>query len=402
MRMLFYGINYAPELTGIGKYTAEMATYYAQKHSVEVITAYPYYPAWKIQKPYKNNFWKTEKLNNVRVMRCPLYIPAKVTGMSRMVHEFSFLLSSMIFWLKVLFKKYDVVFTPYPPLVIGFWPFLYKVFHPKTQWVFHIQDLQVDAAKDLGMIKNARLLNVLISIEKFWLKKADVVTSISEGMKNKILNKGVSIKKYVMLPNWCDVSEVVVLTKNESMRSELDISLNEKVVLYSGNIGEKQGIEQLIDAALYLPEVLFVIAGEGANKTTLMQYAQNKGANNCLFIGLQPYAKLSAFIASADVHLVLQKKSAADLVLPSKLMTLMSAGALTVVTADEGTTLYQICSENKIALICPSEDTVKLVTTLKEALAQDHSNIKHNARAFAVQKLDKKSILDLFLEELNG
>jgi colanic acid biosynthesis glycosyl transferase WcaI len=402
MKMLFYGINYAPELTGIGKYTAEMAEYYAKDNKVDVITSFPYYPAWKVQAPYKNIFWKVEKNRNVRIMRCPMYIPKKVTGSKRMVHEFTFLMSSIVFWIKQLFTSYDVVFTPYPPLIIGLYPFLYKIVHPKTKWVFHIQDLQVDAAKDLGMIKNERLLNVLVRIEKFWIRKADVVSSISEGMKRKILNKGVDIKKYLMLPNWCDVNEIQVLSKNESLRKELGLTETEKVILYSGNIGEKQGVEQLIDVSIHLPTATVLIAGEGANKNSLIQYAKNKGAKNCRFIGLQPYEKLAAFIATADVHIVLQKKSAADLVLPSKLMTLMSAGALTVVTADEGSSLHTLCSENNIALICPSEDTEKLISTIRIALENDYSSIKKNARRFAEEKLDKKAILDRFLSELQA
>ena len=405
MRILIYGINYSPDLTGIGKYTGEMGAWLVkQSHEVDVITAMPYYPQWKKHPDYAGKLWFTENINGAKVKRCPLYVPRNVKGSTRMVHEFSFFLSSFVYWFTALFKSYDLIFTPYPPLIIGFWPTLYKIFHPKAKWIFHIQDLQVDAARELDLIRSKKLLSTLAKFEAYWLKKADFVSSISEGMKNRILAKGVSESRYIMLPNWAETFFIRPLPKKESMKAEIGICADKKVVLYSGNVGEKQGVDLIIDAAAalkHLPDVLFVIAGEGASKDRLIRYAEEKGGTNILFLSLQPYDKLAAFLAIADIHLVVQKKTAADLVLPSKFMSILSAGGVALVTADSDTTLHNMIDANGIAHLCEPENLDVFVDTLKRILSRDNSDIASRARTYAEKNLSIDAILGEFTRKIS-
>lgn len=405
MNILVYGINYTPELTGIGKYTGEMGAWLAKKsNKVDVITAMPYYPEWSKKESYKGKWWFKETVAGASVYRCPLYVPKKVTGASRMVHEFSFLLSTSFYWIAFLFKKYDIIFTPYPPLIIGFWPWLYKVFHPKATWVFHIQDLQVDAARELGLIKNKKALAVLEKTELFWLKKCDVVSSISEGMRDRILSKGVDPAKYMMLANWAETDIIKPLSIAESIRTELGIPLDSKVILYSGNLGEKQGVELLIDVAAEFktqPHILFVIAGEGASKIRLMDYAAARNVSNVLFLPLQAYNKLAQFLACADIHMVIQKKSAADLVLPSKFMSILSAGGVALVTAEPETSLYKMISNHSLAHICEAENKMALYDGIQTILQNDQTDVKNRARTFAEKHLSIDAILDAFIQKFN-
>ena len=126
MKILIYGINYAPELTGIGKYTGEMAAFLAGAgDDVEVITAPPYYPQWKIQEGYDRGFY-TERIEGVTVHRCPLYVPNEVTGLRRILHEFSFVLSSMRYWIPRYFRSYDRIICVSPPFHLGFPALVHK------------------------------------------------------------------------------------------------------------------------------------------------------------------------------------------------------------------------------------------------------------------------------------
>ena len=404
-KILIYGINYTPDLTGIGKYTGEMGAWMAQQgHEVEVITAMPYYPQWQIAPSYKGKLWHTENIAGVKVKRCPLYVPAEITGVSRMIHEFSFFLSSSVFWIAALFKKYDSIITPYPPLIIGIWPCIYKYIHPKVRWVFHIQDLQVDAARELNLIKNNRLLNALSRIELFWLRKADNISSISDGMKKRILAKGISEDKYIMLPNWADTEHIQPLPTELSMRGELGISADTRVILYSGNLGEKQGVDMIVDAACILKDrrdILFLIAGEGASKDRLIKYTDEKGVNeNIRFLSLQPYNTLASFLAVADLHLVLQKKSAADLVLPSKLISILSSGGVALVTAEPSTSLYEMVHDYRLGFICEPDNTEEFVETILIALGQDTNELSVRARTYAENHLSIDAILKRFEHQL--
>ncbi|MCL7988656.1 WcaI family glycosyltransferase [Sphingobacterium sp. lm-10] len=404
MRILIHGINYAPELTGIGKYTGEMAEWLAaQGHDVHVLTAVPYYPEWQVHDSYKGKGWHMEVLRGVKVHRVPLYVPKEVTSVKRIVHEFSFLASTLPFWIRSVFsKKFDVVFCIAPPFHLSIFPWMYAGIRSAI-WINHVQDLQVDAAKDLGMIKNQTFLRAMFGLERFFLKKGARVSTISEGMQKKILSKGIMPEQLIFFPNWVDGNAIQPLTIEQSLRADMGFSLEDKIVLYSGNLGEKQGLDSIVRVASKFknnPAVKFVICGSGGGKDKLMKLVEESLLSNVFFFPLQPYAKLSALLAMADVHLVLQKSSAADLVMPSKLTGILAAGGCALVTASLGTTLYDVVQKFNMGILVDPEDDSALEQGIYKALFTDVNLLKQNARHYAQQYLEKEEILKSFENKL--
>lgn len=409
MKILIFGINYSPELTGIGKYTGEMGAWLAsQGHEVAVVTAPPYYPEWNIHPAYKGKKWFKEVIDGVTVYRVPLYVPKEVTSKNRILHEFSFLGAVFPKWFGLLLKKkYDVVININPPFHLGFFALLYAKIK-KARLLTHIQDLQIDAAKDLGMINNKHLLQWMFKSERYLLNNSHAVSSISLGMQRKILAKGVPEKKFIMFPNWVDECTIRPLSKEDSLRKEWGIPLADKVVLYAGNLGEKQGLEIIIETAEYFrnkPDIRFLIVGSGGNKENLEKLAAEKGVTNVYFYPLQPYAKLSEMLATADIHLVLQKKSAADLVMPSKLTGILSAGGCALVTAMPNTSLYDVIQGDQLGVLVEPESKNALVNGLEKMFEQDLSTYQTAARNYAMKHLSKERIMRNFesrLLELTG
>jgi len=404
MRILIFGINYSPELTGIGKYTGEMGSWFAQQgHNVHVVTAVPYYPEWEVHEKYKGKYWITEDIDGATVHRIPLYVPKNVTSAKRIIHEFSFVLGIVPVWLKLLFtKKFDVVFCTAPPFHLGVLPLLYSKLKG-VPMITHVQDLQVDAAKELGMIKNKTFLNLMFSIESFILRKSKKVSTISLGMQLKIKGKGVNTNQQVLFPNWVDENNIMPLPKEQSLRQQFGLKDSDKVILYSGNLGEKQGLEVIIDVALKYKDrsdVYFLIVGSGGGKEKLEQSAKDAGLTQVMFFPLQPYNKLSALLATADAHLVLQKKSAADLVMPSKLTGILAAGGFAIVTAEPGTSLYTVVNQYNMGLIIEPESTEALCDGIEYAINNDISTYKLNARKYAEAYLSKENILRDFEQQL--
>jgi colanic acid biosynthesis glycosyl transferase WcaI len=404
MRILIYGINYAPELTGIGKYTGEMGGWLAQQdQEVDVITAMPYYPEWAVHTSHKSKWWHTEEIEGARVHRCPLYVPKNVTSIKRILHEFSFVASSLVYWLRVFFgKRYDIVICISPPFHLGLIPAFYSKLRGVPFWC-HIQDLQIDMAKDLGMIKNKKFLDIMFKVEAYILKHAHVVSTISEGMVRKIVMGKRIQSKCILFPNWVDDKYIKPVPIAQSMRAELGLLDSDKVVLYAGSLGEKQGLEIIIKAAKSFalrPDVKFLIFGSGGGKNKLQALVREYGLTNVTFHPLQPYKKLSALLGTADIHLVLQKKSASDLVLPSKLTGILAAGGCALVSAIPDTTLYDVVNRHRMGILIEPESAEALEDAINNAFATDLTSYRMNARRYAENYLNKETALRKFMNHL--
>lgn len=402
MKILVFGINYAPELTGIGKYTGEMCEWLAAKgHHVEVITTMPYYPQWEVADAYKGRVWHKEFLNGVIVRRCPVYVPSSQSGKARILQDLSFLFSSLWFWIPTFFKKHDHVICIAPAFSTGIYGVLYK-WISGCRMQYHIQDLQVDAAERMGLISSNFLLKILKGTERWIIKNADIVSSISEGMRRNIVKK-CALKQYLSLPNWTDTDFIQPLPRSEEMLRRLGLNKDDKIVLYSGNIGEKQGLDLVVEVADELRDdssVKFVLIGEGAYKTRLKEKVEAKKLTNVLFFPLQPYEEMAALLSIGDVHLVLQKKSATDLVMPSKLINILAAGGLVLASSVEDTSLYDVITQHNIGIMIPPEDASALHEAIKGALYNDHNAKRKNARSFAEEELNIDRILAKFDHEI--
>lgn len=401
MKILIVGLNYAPEMTGIGKYTGEMAERLAgQGHSVRVITAPPYYPQWKIQSPYSRCRYKIEVLNGVRVYRCPIYVPSNITTVKRLVHLLSFALSTFPVLLGQLFWRPNIIVNPVPSLFSSpMCALVSRLCGAKS--ILHIQDYEIDAMFGLGMANNGLVGKFARVFENLVLRSFDRVSTISLSMMSKALEKGVSKEKLIFFPNWSDTSRFIEATPSERLRSELGVAAGNKMVLYSGNIGDKQGLEQVIDAADQLRDEPydFVIVGDGAGKDKLKSLSVSKGLTNVHFAPLLPLEQLPVLLASADCHLVIQKRGVADAVLPSKLTNILAVGGNTVITAERNTELGILCDEYAgIAELVEPENVIALIAGIENALNRCVPNTV--ASEYAQLNIDSEKVLRNFESEL--
>ena len=400
------GINFAPELTGIGKYTGEMADWLVENgYDCTVVTAFPYYPNWKIQEPYTARFYKKEVLKDgkLHVYRCPLYVPAKPTGFKRILHDASFYFSAFFMVLYLLFKKgNDHIFCMAPPFHLGFLALIYRFFKG-GKIIYHIHDLQIEAARDLKVLKLESAFSLLFALEKFIINQANYVSSISSGMIGKVSKK--TKKDIILFPNWVDTKLLhPVWSKKSSLKEKWGFQATDKIVLYSGSIGEKQGLESLITIAKKLEEYPFIkmiICGNGPYKSRLTDLAVKNNLKNLFFLPLQPLNDFNNFLNMTDVHLVLQKKSACDLMMPSKLTAIWSSGGLALVTAEPGTTLYTVIKENNMGVVIDCENELLLLNSIIDCCTSDHSQENANGREYAEKYLNKNNILVSLMEKLD-
>ena len=179
---------------------------------------------------------------------------------------------------------------------------------------------------------------------------------------------------------------------------------NDKIVLYSGAIGEKQGLQTLLlsaDALRFRSDIKFIICGSGPYKDKLIYMAKDLELNNVIFLPLQPEETFNQFLNIAHVHLILQKSSANDLMLPSKLATILSVGGLSLVTAEPESTLHSLITANNIGILLEPDNPSALSSAILEIIDKPNFEIKSNARKYAELNLSLDSVVSSFFDQLS-
>ena len=368
-------------------------------HEVVMITAPPYYPWWRVQQPYRSWLYRTELIDKVTVHRCPLWVPRQPTGVKRLVHLLSFVLASLPLLLIQLFRRPDIIVVLEPTLFCAPVALVLARLSGARAWL-HVQDFEIDAALGLGLVKAKAAGRTAAKIERWLMNRFDRVSTISGSMLERLLTKGVMQEKTVLLPNWVDVQDIFPLPKASIYRAELGIENNKCVALYSGNMGEKQGLETLLAAARSLQTesgLLFVLCGAGAARERLMQ--MGTGLRNVLWLPLQPVEKLNELLNLADVHLLPQRVDAADLVMPSKLLGMLASGRPVLATAHPGTQLAKMVSScGKVVEPGNAQEIAQALLELMQA-PQERERLGVQARN-AAQAWDRSSVLRGFENQL--
>ena len=394
MKILLYSVNFAPEPTGVGKYSGEMAAWLAEHgHSVRVIAAPPYYPNWQIDPSYARPWFRRDKWRGVEVWRAPLWVPKSPGGAARVLHLLSFAVMSFPVVLRQIFWRPDLVLTVAPAFLCAPAGLLAARLCGAASWL-HLQDFEVNVAFRMGLLKGKLLQRIILRMERWILRRFDSVSTISSRMVEQLIEKGVKPERTRYFPNWVDIAHIKPSFARREYRAELGIAADAIVVLYSGTLSGKQGLMSIPEVAKHLAhrkDIQFVICGDGALKPALE--AAGEGLSNLLFIPLQPYALLGELLCMADIHLLTQSPGAADLVLPSKLSGMLASARPVITTCHTGTELEAVVS--KCGLVVPPED----ISSLAEAVCKladepaTRQELGRRGRAYAEMTFARDAVL---------
>ncbi len=388
MKLLILGLNYSPEPIGIGPYTAGLAEALAEAgHDIRVVTSHPYYPAWRRQEGYPRVAYRREKHRGVRIIRCPLYVPAKPSGVKRILHHLSFAATASIpaIWLGIRWRP-DLVLTIAPSLLSS--PIARWAARPSgaATWL-HIQDFEIEAAFATGLLDpKSRSGRLALAFQRWTMRGFDIFSSISPQMCARLYGLGIPNAQIVEFRNWADLSSVSVLDRPSVYRDEWNIT-TPHVALYSGNISNKQGIDLVVEAARLLKErhdITFVICGNGAQRASLE--ASAAGMDMIRFHDLQPRERLGELVGLATIHLLPQLAGAADLVLPSKLTNILASGRPVVATAMPDTGLAK--EVEGCGVVTPPGDAASFANAIV-ALA-DNPALRTQLGAVARQRAERR------------
>ncbi|MEU0127125.1 glycosyltransferase [Streptomyces sp. NPDC006289] len=361
--LLVVSTNYAPELTGIGPYATQLAEHWAASGAVtEVLTGMPHYPAWRVDEEYRGAWRRDEDRRGVRVHRRRHYVPSRQTALRRGLFEASVLLHGVI---APPPGRPDAVISQMPSLAGGVIAARLARRH-RVPHIPVVQDLMGAAAAQSGIRGGGRAAVVAARAERHALSGAALVGVIHESFVAGVTALGVDPGRIRVVPNWTHVERPS--GDRAATRARLGWREDTPVVLHSGNMGLKQGLEVLVALARLAPDVRVVLMGDGNQRGALRELAG--GLPNIDFLPPSGAEEFTDVLAAADVLAVTQRASVLDMSVPSKLTSYFVSGRPVVASvADEGGTADEVRRSGAGVLVAP-EDPAALLAAVR-ALAAD-------------------------------
>lgn len=405
MHILFMAQCYAPEEVSAAILITELATDLVKRgHQVSMVTGAPNYPYGRVFKGYHNRLIQTETLDGVRVIRTWSYISPAKKFWPRLFHYGTY--SVTAFYGGLAAGRPDVLVSYSPPLPLGLSAWLLSRIW-RVPWLLQLEDLYPDAAIAAGVMKNKRVIDFFLQMERFLYRKCHRISVISESFRQVLLAKRIRNSKIEFIPVWADPDEVRPLPQKNSFRHQHGLD-GKFVVMYAGNIGLTSCIEDIQQAAEILrgrTDIRFVIVGEGIKKEALEAEARSKQLTNIIFLPYQPREIFPEMLAVADILLVTLNPDAAHSSLPSKIFSAMASARPVLTVAPPESELAHIVEEAGCGWIVPPGSSAEIATLIveskgrKSALAHIGQSgraylEKHYSRNHCVERYEKM-LLDL-------
>jgi colanic acid biosynthesis glycosyl transferase WcaI len=393
----FIGLNYAPEDTAIGLYSTQMVRALTQAGAhVNVVTAMPYYPQWKIQAPYdKSANYVKEIQRDIAVYRYKQYVPSTPTFLKRIVHILSFTYGSWRNLKKI--DQSDLVISIIPFTTSAYLGNLHAKKHKAPHWI-HIQDFEFDAALQSGVSGSGKknIFKQLFKIEGAIFKKATAVSTISHLMVKKLQLKTNTPSFY--LPNWIEPKRFEDIKPNRHRF----FSEGKFQLLYSGNIGDKQDWEFFSAFAKALPTQLYdiVIVGDGSKKQWLQA---NVKQENIYYHDPIPYTDLPQLLCSADAHFLFQKNQVIDTVMPSKLLGMMASGKPSLIIGNPASEVRNVIEDSHGGVYLTGNHVDQALKIVEEwrVDVELRDLLGAQAKSYVLQNFSKTQILTKWINKLH-
>ena len=400
MRVLVFGTNYVPERTGMAPFTTGICEHFLEQgHDVQVLTTFPYYPEWRVWDGYRGKLTQKEEIKGVPVRRVWHFVPRRASSLlQRLLHDVTFAIS--VFFAALFSRKYDVICSVCPPPTLALTAFLLSLLR-REPYVILLTDLASDAALATGIMREGFAVRTARALEKFLYRRAAAVVCICEGFVQKLTARGVQPESLVLIPLWGDTRTVHPIENPTRFRQANQFSPEQFLVMYTGNIGKKQDLMKVVEAAELSADVsnlMWVLVGEGEERSLIEEAVRQRGLTNIRMLPLQPVATIAEMYAAADVLLLHQKGAVVDSVIPSKLLTYMAAGRpVLAAVSDQSETARYVDRANCGLIIHPESPgaLVESATSLRSNPAL-RATLGANGRSHVEQFFARDKVLQAY------
>ncbi|MCC7537259.1 MAG: glycosyltransferase family 4 protein [Deltaproteobacteria bacterium] len=402
MRVLVLHQHYWPEIAATAQVLTDLCEdLVAGGHEVTVVTGQPSYRE-------RATLASDEVHEGVHVRRVTTYAPTERTIARRLLHYGVYFGASLTEAVATRPSPDVALIMTTPPLLLGVSATLLRALRG-VPFVYSVQDLYPDVAIDLGVLRRGPLATTIDVVATQLYRRAAALVTLSPGMRDKLVAKGVPRERVAVVPNWADVGALAASAAAGATEYRDALGLGGRpVALYSGNVGLSQGLEHLVDAARHTkeraPELVWLVAGDGNARASIERRARDAGLDNVRFLPPQPRARLGALLGTGDVGLVTMRRGVADDMVPSKLYGILAAGRPVVASVESASEVARVVREERVGAVVPPEDPVALAEAVSR-LVQDRAALDElgaRARALAESTYDRRVCTTRYREILEA
>lgn len=394
LRVTFLTHYFPPEVGAPQARLSELAKRLIEAgQKVTVVTGFPNYPTGVIPAGYRGKRFMEEHIDGVRVLRTWVFATRNRGFFKRILNHLSFSFSSLLAMRRL--GPTDVIFVESPPLLIGLATLVYTRLK-RAPFILNVSDIWPQSAIELGALHNRFAIRMAEMLERHLYRKAARVTVPTPGMLESIAARGIPRDKLFFLTNGVDTDTYRPQAPDRELARRLGLD-GHKVFLYAGTHGLSQGLDVILEAAKLTknPDILYVLAGEGADKDALVAKAQAQRIDNVRFLPNQPKAEMPAFLSLAYAAIIpLKRLDLFKSALPSKMFESMAVGQPIVMAVwGEAATVVETAGCGVVV----EPENAQSVHEAVETLAADPALAKLmgvHGREYVTRHFDRKEIAE--------
>lgn len=426
-KLLIYAHYYAPDIASTGQIITELAEGLLNYFEIVVICAVPSYSGI-IEEKYKKRKYYKEEINGVQILRVRVPEFYKGNKVSRVKNIITYFFRSMKATCKV--DNQDYVFTVSQPPILGGLLGVWGKWIKKAKYIYQVQDWNPCQATAVGYIKSQFIRKLMLALDKFSCKQADLVITVGrdmiETLKQRFTNKyGVISKdmpRAALINNWIDETKIYPLKEEDKQVLEFrkKNNLNGKfVIMYSGNLGLYYDLENILKVIRkfdsktrtaisekypYGQEVAFAFVGDGAVKNKLVLYKKQHSMSNVVFIPYQDKENVLYSLNAGDVHWCVNAKGIKGACCPSKYYGIAAVGKPVLGVLEKGTEIRCLIEETNSGLVCEPGDYKAIEKNidwfLKHAGEEKLKIMGQRGHQYLIENLTKEKSIKKYREEI--
>jgi len=392
MKIVVLSQWYPPEPQSVVSELAE--TLAADGHDVTVLTGFPNFPSGKLYPGYRLTFVRRETWNGIPIVRVPLFPYHGRSPLLRVVNLASFCAAAMLIgpW---FVRRPNLVHAIQPPTTcVPAWV-LSRLW--RVPFTYEVQDLWPDTLRATGMVSAGRALRLVDRYCAWAYRKTAAIRVISEGFRTALVSRGVPDSKVHLLPNWVDTDRYAPPDRS-APKPAWDTTRAAFNIVYAGNLGLAQGLDNLLEAAARIPaaaRVHVVLIGDGVDAGALRQKAATRQLSNVEFVPFQTPDGMPAILAAADALLLhLKRDPLFSMTIPHKLLTYLAAGRPILACADGEAAA--IVRRANAGVVCAPGDPAALAAAamaLATLSPAERAAMGRNGRACACAEFERTAVV---------